>query len=53
MQTFRDKGFRLLGKREYSVHEFRKKLIEKFPKEKEGIEEFIVELKQKKFLCLT
>jgi SOS response regulatory protein OraA/RecX len=50
MQTFRDKGFRLLGKREYSVHEFRKKLIEKFPKEKEGIEEFIVELKQKKFL---
>ena len=50
MQTFRDKGFGLLGKREYSVHEFRMKLVTKFPKEKEGIEEFIIELKGKKFL---
>ncbi len=50
MQTFRDKGFGLLGKREYSVHEFRKKLVAKFPEEKEGIEEFIEELKKKKWL---
>ncbi len=50
MQTFREKGLRLLGKREYSVHEFRKKLVSKFPNEKEEIEKFIEELKQKKFL---
>jgi regulatory protein len=50
MQTFREKGFGLLGKREYSVHEFRKKLVTKFPKEREAIEDFIRELKQKKFL---
>jgi len=50
MQTFRDKGFGLLGKREYSVHEFRTKLLKKFPDKKGEIEEFIIELKQKKFL---
>ena len=50
MQTFRDRGFGLLGRREYSVHEFRTKLVEKFSDKKEEIEEFIVELKQKKWL---
>ena len=50
MQTFRDVGFRLLGKREYSVHEFRRKLLAKFPDDAEGIEALIEELKKKKWL---